>query len=131
MDANDQAAAAFRRASYGLYALSAINLLGGMLVLSFGDGHEGSLYGSLAFFEALIKLGLAYYVWRASRVAAITALVFLATRAALDVLMLLNGGFDAILRIVLAGVVIWWLRRALVLGRRSADHARSRTTAGG
>lgn len=112
MDDN-QVAAAFRRAAYGLYGLAAINLLGGMILLSLGDGHQGSLFGSLAFFEALIKLALAYYVWRASRMAAVTALVFLVTRAVLDVTMLLNGGVDALLRIVLAGVVIWWLRRAL------------------
>lgn len=113
MDGTDEVSAAFRRAAYGLYGLATINLLGGTILLWAGTQHQAGLFGSLAFFEALIKLALAYYVSRASRMAAITAVVFLGTRAVLDVIMLLNGGVDAVLRLALAALVIVWLRRAL------------------
>jgi hypothetical protein len=107
------ATAAFRRAGYGLFGIASINLLGGMLVLTLGEGHQVGLVGSLAFLRALIKLAPAVYVWRGSRAGAIAGIAVLGLDAAFDLLQLMSGGIDAVLRLALAAVVISWLYRAL------------------
>lgn len=110
--------AAFQRASRGLLGLAVLNLLGGMILLSLDEAHQIGLIGSLAFMEALIKLALAWYVWRGSRVATITAMVILAVSAVFDMLTLLGGGLDAVLRLALVALVLVWLRRALRAGQQ-------------
>ena len=112
------AAAAFRRASYGLYGIATINLVGGMILLSMDGAHQLTLVGSLAFLDALVKLALAYYVWRGSHVATITAMVVLGLSAMLDVATLLSGSIGALTRLALVALVLWWLRRALQAARR-------------
>lgn len=118
--------AAFQRAGYGLFGIAAINLLGGMVVMALGDGHQAGLVGSLAFLRALIKLAPAVYVWRGSRAGAVFGIVVLAVDALFDVLVLLSGGFDAIFRLALAGVVVMWLRRALRAPRTAPAGAPAR-----
>lgn len=115
------AAAAFRRASYGLYGIATLNLIGGMILLSMDDAHQIGLVGSLAFLEALIKLALAFSVWRGSQVATITAMVVLGVSATFDVATLLSGSIGALLRLALVALVVWWLRRALQAARVEFD----------
>lgn len=114
------ATAAFRRAGYGLFGIASINLLGGMLVLTLGEGHQVGLVGSLAFLRALIKLAPAVYVWRGSRAGAVAGIAVLGLDAAFDLLELMSGGIDAVLRLALAAVVISWLYRALRAARPSS-----------
>ena len=104
---------AFHRASYGLVGIASLNLLGGMVVMALGEGHQVGLVGSLAFMRGLLKLAPAVYVWRGSRAGVIAGIAVLGLDAAFDVLALLAGGLDALLRLALAAVVIVWLRRAL------------------
>lgn len=125
------ATAAFRRAGYGLFGIASINLLGGMLVLTLGEGHQVGLVGSLAFLRALIKLAPAVYVWRGSRAGAVAGIAVLGLDAAFDLLQLMSGGFDAVLRLALAAVVISWLYRALRAARPSSVGVASTPDDGG